>query len=692
MADFAKLVLTADTSGLKNAEKDLKGLKNASSDSAKQAESDAKRFATLYDKMFPAQAKFREHALNVQAVNEAHRHGVIDAQEHSKMLQQLERDAGGVNKGFSTLAKVGIGTLISATGSAVGAFGLLIKNSIDVADEISKASQKIGIGTEELSRLRYAADLAGVSFEGLQGGIGILSRNMFNAASGGKEMAANFARLGIEVKNADGSLRSSSDVLGDLAERFSKMPDGAQKTAEAMLVLGRSGVQMIPLLNGGRDALTEAMEEADKFGIVIDEVTGQRAEAFNDSLAKLQGAVGNLATQVAADALPVLLDFTNWLINNSQTIRDWANEAITSTANLTRGIYELGAAMSDVKTPTGEAVSALQEFREWVWKNLDPLGIFLDYLGRLGAQARYLDQVGLGSGSGMKRLSEIFADSGVKVQRAATATSGFVSEIQKAGSAAKATKSPVDKLLEEAKRKAEEAERAMQRLRSSFASVQSQLDPALAADRRRAEQRGIITDAARAGIGTQSERLRALGQSFEVTDALKDMKPMILDVAKVADDKLKQIGDSFGTMADRALQALDRLAQGIQRGDFLSILSGILGIGLQLGGMGLFGSKIATNINSQGKANGGHVSGGQGYIVGERGPEFFRPTTSGFITPNNAMGGGQQKVHVTVGVDPANGNITAFVDGQIAATAPAIMQGGAQIAQQQMTRQARRRT
>jgi hypothetical protein len=40
------------------------------------------------------------------------------------------------------------------------------------------------------------------------------------------------------------------------------------------------------------------------------------------------------------------------------------------------------------------------------------------------------------------------------------------------------------------------------------------------------------------------------------------------------------------------------------------------------------------------RASGGPVSSGSPYIVGERGPELFVPSSSGNIVPNNALGGG----------------------------------------------------
>jgi tape measure domain-containing protein len=59
-----------------------------------------------------------------------------------------------------------------------------------------------------------------------------------------------------------------------------------------------------------------------------------------------------------------------------------------------------------------------------------------------------------------------------------------------------------------------------------------------------------------------------------------------------------------------------------------------------------------ANINSQqysGKATGGPVAGGMPYIVGEKGPEIFTPTTSGNITPNDQLGaGGSVNVNFTI--------------------------------------------
>ena len=151
---------------------------------------------------------------------------------------------------FSTLAKR-LGIAAAAT-----AFVYDIKRMIDSADELGKASQKFGIPVETLSALKYAANLADVSFESLSKGLGKLSKAMLSGAVDPTgEAAKNFKALGISVTDAGGNIRSTEAVFGDVAEKFSKMDDGATKTAMAIRIFGKSGADLIPLLNEGRTGI-----------------------------------------------------------------------------------------------------------------------------------------------------------------------------------------------------------------------------------------------------------------------------------------------------------------------------------------------------------------------------------------------------------------------------------------------------
>lgn len=178
--------------------------------------------------------------------------------------------------------------------------------AIETQDQMGKMAQKLGLGVAELSALKHVAKLSALDVDTLGTGVGILSKNMLAAAQGSKEQRKHFASLGIEVRNSNGALRSTASVISDLADRFKAMPDGAAKTALAMQLFGRSGKELIPLLNMGGNEIRSMMEEARKLGLVIDRDTAKAAERFNDNLTRLRGAIEGLGYKTAEYLLPKL--------------------------------------------------------------------------------------------------------------------------------------------------------------------------------------------------------------------------------------------------------------------------------------------------------------------------------------------------------------------------------------------------
>lgn len=226
----------------------------------------------------------------------------------------------GLKGAQGTLSRVGQmmkAAFVAAAAAAVSALagiGVAIRGIINDADELSKTAAKIGIPIEELSRLKYAADLSGVAMGQLQTGVQRLSRNMSDAAQGTGEGAEAFKMLGINVKDADGNLKSATSIMGEIGDKFASMPDGAQKTALAMDLMGRSGADLIPMLNGGSAALKELTDEADAFGLTISAETGKRAEAFNDNLARIGYAAQGVTTALASALLPALVVVSEALV------------------------------------------------------------------------------------------------------------------------------------------------------------------------------------------------------------------------------------------------------------------------------------------------------------------------------------------------------------------------------------------
>lgn len=254
----------------------------------------------------------------------------------------------------------GLGVSLSVAG-----FATMIKSAIDAADQLNKLSQKIGISVEALSTLRFAAQLSDVSLETLQKGIKGLSQNIAEANTGVGDGAQVFEALGISVKNADGSMKSTEAVLLQVADVFANLEDGAVKTALAVKLFGKSGMDMIPFLNQGAAGINQLTAEAERLGLKLTTETARSAETFNDNLTALKASSSSLGIALARDFLPELTNITN-------AMREAANEAGTLKA-LWVGLGGVGNLIfngTEIKRARDE-VARIQELVDSTRKKVD---------------------------------------------------------------------------------------------------------------------------------------------------------------------------------------------------------------------------------------------------------------------------------------------------------------------------------
>lgn len=183
-------------------------------------------------------------------------------------------------KAVATSFAVAGAAAFAAAGSAAAAF---TKQAINTADETGKMAQKAGIAVETFSALQHAANLSDVSNETLLKGLKGLSTELVKSGRGGADL---------------------NEELLAIADQFANAADGAQKTALAVQHFGKSGQDMIPLLNQGSDAIRRQMEEAKNFGLVISSGFAANAEEFNDNLTRIGSLFRGLWQQVAERVLP----------------------------------------------------------------------------------------------------------------------------------------------------------------------------------------------------------------------------------------------------------------------------------------------------------------------------------------------------------------------------------------------------
>lgn len=229
--------------------------------------------------------------------------------EMDKTLQQSKTWGDSVGN----IAKnVGLGLLAAGATAATG-IAVLTKGAIDNADALYEQGQQLAISTENLSAYHYASSMSGLETEKFNGFLNKLNSTMGNAYDGVGKGAEAFKMLGVELVDSQGNMRSNSDVLLDLADAFSRLPDSVEKSALAQDIFGKSGAAMLPFLNNGRDGIKSLTDEAERFGLVVDSTTAEAANRFNDELDKLGKAADGIGNKFAAAALPALIKFSEFL-------------------------------------------------------------------------------------------------------------------------------------------------------------------------------------------------------------------------------------------------------------------------------------------------------------------------------------------------------------------------------------------
>jgi hypothetical protein len=231
--------------------------------------------------------------------------------------------------GFSAKASqltdklIAVGPAAIAAGAAIGV--VMVKNFIDAADKLTDLSERTGIAVDDLSRLGYVAQMSGISADEMTGAIVKLSNTMAMASVNGGTASRVFDVLGVSVKNTDGTLRSQVDVLKDVADKFASYEDGAAKTALAVQLFGKSGANLIPVLNAGAEGIQAMSDESDKLGNTINTRTAQAAAEFNDNLDRLAVLSGNAAQSLSESLLPSLVSITDAMIEGIQNAQQYGN-------------------------------------------------------------------------------------------------------------------------------------------------------------------------------------------------------------------------------------------------------------------------------------------------------------------------------------------------------------------------------
>lgn len=314
-------------------------LEEAQKQMGERTEDNAKQYDALERELIDAKNKTKQYQEELKKT-------AGEANGLTQALQNVSDKAGVVSektKGLSTLAGgLGIAMLGNAYASA------------QAADELNTLSRNLGVSVEELQKMQYASDLIDVSMDQMTGSMEKLT----------KQMGSNskvFEELGINIYNADGSLRDATDVWYESLEALSQVENGTERDRLAMELFGKSAMDLSGIIDDGGAGLKAYGQEAEDMGLILSQDDVDAANKFNDAIDKLKATAGASFLEMGATLAEELTPALEKIVEIASQLFTWFASLDGSTQAFILTVLGLVAAISPIagiiSTITGMAAA-----------------------------------------------------------------------------------------------------------------------------------------------------------------------------------------------------------------------------------------------------------------------------------------------------------------------------------------------
>lgn len=582
-----------------------------------------------------------------------------------RFAKNAQKDLGSASSSFDQLANA---AKAFASVAAVQQLATWVREAADRLGDLKDAASAIGITTDALQQLRYAAQLNGVDAATLQTALDKLTKNLGSAAMGGSAAKKSLDELGLSAS----ALTSipMQDALGIIADKLAGIENPAQRAALAADLFGKSGVGMVNVLAHGSKGLQEMADEAQRLGVVINQDIIQNAAEAGDKLDAMSMVISANLTQALVNLAPVLIQAAQGIAILSQAVKDFLASGGTGLVP-PMSTEEVRAAADDYKALREEYDAVAQA--KYMLKGIDAQydqGITVDLRQEAAAiEALRVAEENLAKakeGLAQKRQAEanlkgtvtaiVEENNALEEQIRLQAMS---TEERIRSNAAKEKAAFIDKAMADASIIAGgivSDETTAKILELADAHEQLYINAEMSKVAQKGSSAAMSESqksslAAKEALAAYKLQIEELGLTFdEFNDIARSIQSSMEDAFMGMVDGTMTAGDAFRGMAREIIAELYRVMV-VQRmvGSFATATAGGSGI------LGMIGGAIGIKAS----ASGNNLAAGQASVVGEHGRELFVPNTDGRVmtvaNTKQIMGGGggvtiQQSINVTTGV------------------------------------------
>ena len=319
--------------------------------------------------------------------------GVVKLDDQaSKGLDEIDGKAEKSGSKFGKFAK-GVGVGAVAIGAAAVAAGVgmykMATSSAETTDRIDKLSQKIGLSRTGFQEWDFIMSQSGGSVEGLQMGFKTMVNSIDQAVAGSGKGADSFKKLGVSVKEANGNVKDQETIFNESVIALQNMEDGTEKAKLANDLFGRSGAEMMPLLNGAAGSVEEMKKQAHDLGLVMSDESIDAGVAFTDTMDQLQRSFKTAVAEIGVQFMPVITKFADFITANMPAIQAFISNAF-------------GVASTVIGTAVNWISVIIDAFQKFFNKARDSLGGVEGLFEKLspvldnlkGAFQKFMDSVG----------------------------------------------------------------------------------------------------------------------------------------------------------------------------------------------------------------------------------------------------------------------------------------------------------
>jgi hypothetical protein len=553
---------------------------------------------------------------------------VITAEDKTKQaFASLQRSLGGIQQHLTSFKGELLG-LVGVTG-----FGAMIHSALEAGEHIEKLSVRLGASTEALSQYQHVAELSNVSFDSLTRGWQFMSKNVSEAAIGIGKASGVLQELGLSATQLNQLKPEAKFEV--LADAISKVQNPADRVRMAMRLFGKQGAELIPILANGAQGIRAARNEADKLGLTLTENAAHDMAAAHEALVRLKTAFHGLANTLAVQCAPALAGIAETLSEYLPVAAQKTAIAFTYTkqavalaiATLVMAVEQLFKLWSHLPGRIGQAFKEAAQAADNI-----KLSLF-HTTQQFGEQLNELNHHESMHQAALKQTSQVIKDN----------YSPALKELAlQSFNAANATHQLTQ--VEKAHQKAlEDAKRLIEEMHSPFEVYIAHLQ-----ETNQLLQQGLIshTTYQRALKSFQKE----LADNTGYSEALKENEQQAQEHVRQITDIFKNgffayLQEGFSGMVKSFENALSAMAADAASAEFGKLLFGSTASSAFKGSNSLlnqflgdgFGKLFSFKSFGGFRANGGSITAGNAYIVGERGPELFLPKQSGSVVPNSKL-------------------------------------------------------